>query len=151
MLQDRLEITQLVAQYGPNIDSGAGEQVAQLWTEDGRFDALPYRRMQGRGQIAAMVTDPRHEEMLARGCGHFLSAPHIVIEGDQAMGRSHALQLRWDAASERYWVVRLSANQWRWERTAQGWRIAERIVSNLDGTPGGRELLAPQTRRTGVP
>ena len=48
-LEDQLEIMQLVAQYGPAVDSGAGDAAAGLWTDDGRFDAIPQRRMRGRG------------------------------------------------------------------------------------------------------
>jgi SnoaL-like domain len=72
-LADQVEIMQLVAQYGPAVDSGSGEAAAALWTED---------------DIAAMV-------------------------------------------------------YWRWLRTPQGWRIAERINANLDGTPEHRQMLAP--------
>jgi hypothetical protein len=38
-LSDQVEIMQLVAQYGPAVDSGSGEAAAGLWTEDGTFDA----------------------------------------------------------------------------------------------------------------
>src|SRR5262245_7341559 len=40
LLEDHLEITQLVAQYGPAVDSGSAETTAGLWTEDGTFDAV---------------------------------------------------------------------------------------------------------------
>ena len=40
VLEDQVEITQLVAQYGPAVDSGSGEAAAALWTEDGVFDAI---------------------------------------------------------------------------------------------------------------
>ena len=39
---------QLVAQYGPSVDSGRGEATAALWTEDGSFDAVPVWEMRGR-------------------------------------------------------------------------------------------------------
>jgi hypothetical protein len=40
-------------------------------------------------------------------------------------------------------VFQVSANTWRWVRTSEGWRIAERINANLDGTDGPRAMLAP--------
>ena len=52
-LADQVEIMQLVAQYGPAVDSGSGEAAAALWTEDGSFDAVPHLRMRGR------TTSPR--------------------------------------------------------------------------------------------
>ena len=32
VLEDQVEISQLVAQYGPSVDSGSAEATAQLWT-----------------------------------------------------------------------------------------------------------------------
>jgi hypothetical protein len=142
-LEDHIEITQLAAQYGPAVDSGSGEAAAALWTENGVFDAVPHRRMRGRDDIIAMVGGDGHQSLLGGGCGHVLTVPHIVVDGDEATGRSYALQIRWDADAGRFWVFRVSANTWRWVRTPQGWRIAERINAPLDGTPGHREMLAP--------
>ena len=142
-LSDQVEIMQLVAQYGPAVDSGSGEAAAGLWTEDGTFDAVPHLRMRGRDDIAGMVAGDGHQSLIRGGCGHVLTMPHIVVDGDQATGRSHALNIRWDADAGRFWVARVSANTWRWVRTPQGWRICERINANLDGTAAHREMLAP--------
>jgi len=144
-LEDHVEIMQLAAQYGPAVDSGSGAAAAALWTEDGVFDAVPHLRMRGRDDIIAMVRGDGHQSLLSGGCGHVLTVPHIVVDGDEATGRSYALQLRWDAGAGRFWVFRVSANTWRWVRTPQGWRIAERTNAPLDGTQGHRELLAPPT------
>ncbi|WP_405535959.1 nuclear transport factor 2 family protein [Streptomyces sp. NBC_00075] len=144
LLQDQLEITQLVAQYGPAVDSGSGEAAAELWTEDGVFDAIPHLTMRGRAEILGMVHGTGHQSVIAGGCGHVLTAPHIVVDGDEATGRSHALHLRWDADAGRFWVFQVSANTWRWVRTERGWRIAERVNANLDGSPGPRAMLAPE-------
>jgi ketosteroid isomerase-like protein len=143
VLEDKVEIMQLVAQYGPAVDSGSGEAAAALWTEDGIFDAVPHRRMCGRADIVAMVHGAGHQSLIQNGCGHVLTVPHVSLDGDRATGRSYALNIRWDAAAERFWVARVSANTWRWLRTAQGWRIEERINVNLDGTATPRDLLAP--------
>lgn len=144
-LRDEVDIMQLVAQYGPAVDSGSGEAAAALWTDDGVFDAIPHLRMEGRGDIVGKVHGTGHQSVIAGGCGHVLTVPHIVVDGDHATGRSHALHLRWDADAGRFWVFQVSANTWRWERTAQGWRIAERINANLDGSPGPRAMLTPPT------
>jgi uncharacterized protein (TIGR02246 family) len=142
-LEDQVEIMQLVAQYGPAVDSGSGEAAAALWTEDGVFDAVPHLKMRGRDDIIAMVTGAGHQSLLGGGCGHVLTVPHIVVDGDEATGRSYALQIRWDADAGRFWVFRVSANTWRWVRTSGGWRIADRVNAPLDGTEGHREMLAP--------
>jgi len=143
LLEDNLAITQLVAQYGPNVDSGSAEATAGLWTENGTFDAVGAIEMRGREQIAGMVRTKGHQDLIVNGCGHVLTVPHVVVKGDEAEGRSYALNIRWDPETQRFWVARLSANTWRWVRTPEGWRIAERVNANLDGTPEHRAMLAP--------
>jgi SnoaL-like domain len=142
-LQDYVEITQLVAQYGPSVDSGSAEAAAGLWTEDGVFDVVGYGPFTGREEIAAMVNGEGHQWLIMNGCGHVLTVPHVVVDGDDATGRSYALNIRWDPKLERFWVARLSANTWRWHRTSEGWRIVERVNANLDGAPGPRTMLMP--------
>ncbi|HSA48585.1 MAG TPA: nuclear transport factor 2 family protein [Yinghuangia sp.] len=138
-LEDQVEIMQLVAQYGPAVDSGSGDAAAALWTEDGAFDAVPHLEMRGRDDIAGMVHGPGHQSLILNGCGHVLTVPHIVVDGDEATGRSYALNIRWDPDADRFRVARVSANTWRWKRTSHGWRIN----ANLDGTAEHRAMLAP--------
>jgi hypothetical protein len=147
-LEDQVEIMQLVAQYGPSVDSGRGEAAAALWTEDGSFDAVPVWEMRGRDDIISMVHGPGHQRLIDNGCGHVLTVPHIVVDGDQATGRSYALNIRWDPEADRFWVARVSANTWTWVRTPAGWRIADRVNAPLDGTPEHREMLAPPDTET---
>jgi ketosteroid isomerase-like protein len=142
-LEDQIEIMQLVAQYGPDVDSGSAEAAAALWTEDGVFDVVPYFRLEGRDQIVQMVDASGHQGIINRGCGHILTVPHIAVDGDKASGRSYALNIRWDADADRFWVARVSANTWRWKRGPDGWRITERVNANLDGTVEHRQMLAP--------
>ena len=66
VLEDQAEITQLVAQYGPAVDSGSGEAAAALWTDDGTFDAIPHRTMRGRDDIVGMVHGAGHQSLLGR-------------------------------------------------------------------------------------
>ncbi|WP_019926133.1 nuclear transport factor 2 family protein [Nocardia sp. BMG111209] len=142
-LEDHREIGQLVARYGPAVDSGSGDAAAELWTEDGLFAAVPQLTMQGRADIRAMVHGAGHQSLIHNGCAHVLTVPHIEIDGDRATGRSYALNIRWDADADRFWVARVSANTWTWVRTPDGWRVSERINANLDGTADHREMLAP--------
>jgi hypothetical protein len=144
-LEDHLEIAQLVARYGPSVDSGSADATAALWTDDGVFDAVGAVTMHGHDEIAGMVLGAGHQSLILNGCAHVLTAPHVVVDGDTARGRSYALNIRWDAAQERFWVARVSANTWRWVRTPHGWRVQERINANLDGTAGPRAMLAPDT------
>jgi hypothetical protein len=117
--------------------------VTGLWTDDGTFDAVGAVEMHGRDQIAGMVRSDGHQALITNGCGHVLTVPHVVVDGDEAHGRSYALNIRWDAEADRFWVVRVSANTWTWVRTTDGWRISERVNANLDGTPAHRAMLTP--------
>jgi ketosteroid isomerase-like protein len=143
LLEDQRDIAQLVAQYGPAVDSGSAEATAALWTDDGAFDAVGAMKMRGRDEVAGMVRSSGHQALIANGCGHVLTVPYVVVNGDVARGQSYALNIQWDSDTERFWVARLSANTWRWVRTCEGWRIAERVNANLDGTDGHRQMLAP--------
>jgi hypothetical protein len=113
LLQDHIELGQLVARYGPSVDSGSAEATADLWTDDGVFDAVGAIRMQGHDEIVAMVNGGGHQALIENGCGHVLTAPLLVVDGDQAEGRNYALNIRWDPEEDRFWVARLSANAWR--------------------------------------
>ena len=143
-LEDQLELIQLTAQYGPNVDSGSAQATAEMWTNDGLFDAVGAITMNGRDEIAGMVDGDGHQWLIRNGCGHVLTTPHVEVNGDEAFGRSYALNIRWDAEADRFWIARVSANTWRWVRTSEGWRVAERINANLDGTPEHRAILAPR-------
>jgi len=125
------------------VDSGSAEATADLWTEDGVFDAVGAIRMQGHDEIRAMVDGDGHQGLIKNGCGHVLTAPLVVVDGDRAEGRNYALNIRWDAEQDRFWVARVSANSWRWVRTPDGWRTTERTNANLDGTPEHRHVLTP--------
>ena len=143
-LEDHRDVTQLVAAYGPSVDSGSAEATAALWTDDGTFDAVGAITMRGHDEIAGMVRSDGHQGLILNGCGHVLTVPHVELHGDEAEGRSYALNIRWDEEQQRFWVARVSANTWKWRRTADGWRITERVNANLDGTEEPREMLAPR-------
>ena len=145
LLEDQLAITQLVSSYGPAVDSGSSEAAARLWTEDGVFDVPPYATWKGHGEIAGMVEGEGHQGLIMNEAAHVLASPRIVIDGDEARGWSYALNIRWDAEEERFWVARVSANGWRWRRRTDGWRIVYRVNRNLDGTEEPREVLRGST------
>lgn len=147
-LEDHRDLTQLVCQYGPSVDSGAADETTSIWTDDGEFAVVGGEHtftMKGSDDIAGMVNGAGHQGLIQNGCAHVLTVPHVVINGDQATGRSYALNIRWDAEADRFWVARVSANRWHWARTGQGWKVVERINSNLDGAAASRALLAPQS------
>ena len=140
-LEDHVAITQLVAQYGPAVDSGSSDAAADLWADDGVFEVPPYATWTGRDEVAGMVLGEGHQELIHNGAGHVLTVPHVVIDGDEARGWSYALNIRWDAEADRFWVARVSANGWHWRRGDDGWRIVHRVNRNLDGTEEPRAIF----------
>lgn len=140
-LEDHVELTQLVARYGPSVDSGAAEATAALWCDRGVFDVPGVMTMTGHGEIVAMVDGDGHRGLIENGCAHVLTVPHVVVDGDEARGWNYALNIRWDPGAERFWVARASANTWHWQRTGDGWRTAERVNANLDGSAAPRQML----------
>lgn len=151
VLDDHEAITQLLASYGPSVDSGSAEATAALWVEDGVFDVVGSSEtvgnftMRGRGDIMGMVNGDGHQSLITNGCGHVLTAPRIRVDGDTATAWNYAFNVRWDEPTERFWVARLSANEWKCARGADGWRVVHRTNVNLDGGETARALLRRST------
>src|SRR3954451_14655844 len=55
VLEDHVALTQLVARYGPTVDSGSADATAALWVDDGVFEVVNLFTMNGRHDIAGMV------------------------------------------------------------------------------------------------
>lgn len=141
LLEDHLAILQLMNAYGPSVDSGNAEAVANLWTPDGVYD-VDTGAMSGREQIAAMVQSRPHQAWINGGCGHLLGPPHISIDGDTAVATCYSQLLPYDQTTESFRVGRVTANRWELTRTEQGWRVTRRTNRLLDGRPEARDLLA---------
>ncbi|MCD4532896.1 nuclear transport factor 2 family protein [Nocardioides sp. cx-169] len=141
-LEDEQEIARLVASYGPLVDAGEAERVAALWTEDGVYDVDEWF-MGDRAQIEAMVRSDAHQELISRGCSHFLGPAHVIVDGDRAVAICESVLLvRHEARTQ---VARIGANRWELVRTAGVWRTTRRTTRGLDGTPAARALLAATT------
>ena len=148
-LEDRDALSQLVASYGPAVDSGEADAAAALWSDDGVFDVVPYFELLGHDGIAGMVNDEGHQSLIHNGCGHVLTAPKLSVDGDDARGWNYAFNIRWDAEADRFWIARLSANEWRFHRDGDRWRVVRRTNINLDGDERPRELFRHSTEPSG--
>lgn len=145
-VEDIAAIGQLLARYGPAVDSGAADAAADLWVENGVFEVPPYATWTGHDEIAGMVNGDGHQGLIRNGCGHVLTAPLVKIDGDEARAWNYALNIRWDAEQDRFWVARVSANSWLLRRSPDGWRVEHRVNRALDGTPEPREVLRSSTQ-----
>jgi hypothetical protein len=92
-----------------------------------------------------MVNGEGHQSLIHNGCGHVLTSPRISVDGDTATAWNYAFNVRWDEPNERFWVARLSANEWQCARGADGWRVVRRTNVNLDGGETARALLRNST------
>lgn len=137
-LQDRLAIMQLIASYGPAVDSVSAGETAALWTEDGTYD-LGGEQLLGAEAVGALVDLPGHRGYVASGCSHVMAMPVIAIDGDTAtvVGYSHV----YTGAGDGWKVERASANCWNLVRTPGGWRVRSRINRLLDGSEDARAIL----------
>jgi hypothetical protein len=112
--------------------------VAGLWIEDGAYDAAPHGRWEGHSGIADMINGG-HQQGIRAGMGHVLTYPHIVVDGDTARGWGYALNIRFDKEADRFYVGRMSSNQYTFAKVEGRWRIVERLNRNLDGSDEARE------------
>ena len=136
-VEDRLAIQELIASYGPAVDSANEAAVDALWDEAGWYE-IDGSRLTAPA-IGSLVHSDTHHSYLEAGCAHVLSSPRITLTGDTAVAVNHSCVLvrgegRWNA-------VRVSANRWELARTTEGWRVTTRTARLLDGEPEAQELL----------
>ena len=139
-LEDREAIRDLIARYGPLADAGDALAVAALWSEDGSYAVGGMGEARGRAAIAALISGPVHQSLLADGCAHILTSPAIDLAGDSAVARCHSVVFRHEGGE---WApVRVSANRWELARTSAGWHVTRRENALLDGSAAARALLS---------
>nr|WP_218680438.1 nuclear transport factor 2 family protein [Rhodococcus qingshengii] len=137
-VEDMLEISQLLASYGPLVDSGNAEATAALWAEDGEYD-VPGLRMRSRNEIRAMVLSDSHKNLIETGSAHFIGPPHVVVDGDKAVAVCESiLVLRED---DSYRILLSGSHNIQLQRLAGQWKITRRITRELNGDARARELL----------
>ncbi len=147
VLEDERAIMQLMAAYGPAVDSGSADAAAWLWSEDGVYDAQ-VDLFEGRKGIRRMVTGPMHQEIIQGGSAHVIGMPYIELNGDKAEATCYARLYRWAGDSFKVW--RITANRWQFVRENDGWHVKHRLNIQLNGTPEARALLAQGVRNIGV-
>ncbi|WP_100497437.1 nuclear transport factor 2 family protein [Geodermatophilus chilensis] len=142
-LEDERAVARVVAAYGPLVDGGDAERVAELWEPAGVYD-VDELLMTGRAQIEAMVRSSAHQGWIAGGCAHVVGPPHVTVTGDAAVAVCHSLMV---VHQDGVFVVRrATANRWRLRRGAEGWRVVERTNRVLDGRDEAPELLRDGVR-----
>ena len=139
--EDQLEIINLIASYGPLVDSGDGDGAASLWTEDGVYE-VDTGTYEGRDGISGMVESGPHQKLVQRGCLHMTSPPSVHLAEDTAVAVTES-QLVVRNREGGFDVLRATAHRWELVRAPDGWRVERRTSRLLDGSGPPRELLRP--------
>lgn len=137
-LEKRLAIYDLIASYGPAVDSGSAEVAAQMWTDNGTYD-FGNAVLNGRQEIDQMVRGEAHQRLIAEGAAHMLGLPRVRIDGDRAVAIGYSQVCRHREGHFEVW--RISANRWDLSWDGQAWRVDRRFAYVLDGQEAGRALL----------
>ncbi|MGW5312190.1 nuclear transport factor 2 family protein [Nocardia thailandica] len=146
-LEDRWQILELLASYGPAVDSGSADTAARVWTEDGVYD-VDTGALHGRDALRAMVRGDAHQHFIGNGSAHLLGLPHVVVDGDRAVAVGHSqLVLKEPGTAAEFTVARITANRWELVRTEAGWKVERRTARLLDGRPEARALLGGDEAR----
>lgn len=138
-LEDELAIVRLVASYGPLVDAGEADAVADLWAEDGTYDVEGWQ-MTSRDDLRAMVGSAGHQGLIEGGCSHFLGPLHVTVRGDEAVAVCESILVRHRDGA--FSVRRAGANHFHLRREGQRWLIKDRRTRALDGSAEARDLLA---------
>jgi hypothetical protein len=138
-LEDRAEIFQLMASYGPAVDSCQEREVAALWIADGVYDTDGHCFV-GSDEVGKLVDGDMHRAFVSAGSAHVISLPHLVIDGDSAVATGYSRV--YICKGKHHEVARASSNRWEFVRTAQGWRVKRRVNRRLVGSGESRQVLA---------
>src|SRR5580692_783925 len=136
-LEDERAVYELMASYGPAVDSNSREEAARLWISDGVYD-VDVGEWRGQDAIASMLGEDFHQSCLADGCSHQVSISKVTVGGDTAVATGYMqLIVR---KGETFELRRQTVQRWELVRTDDGWRIAHRTGRLIDGGPEARGL-----------
>ena len=124
-LEDRAEITQLVARYGPAVDDHAFDDLAQLYTHDAVFDSVG-GRIVGR---EAVIGYYRERGAVYGASYHYPHSVEIHLDGP---GDAHGVvcaHAELSVSGETHWVAVRYHDTYRREEGA--WRFHVRDVKLL--------------------
>jgi uncharacterized protein (TIGR02246 family) len=133
-LEDRQELADLVARYGPAVDDRDADAIAELFAEDSVFDTVA-GVMRGREQVVAYYL----ERLSQFGASfHYPHSQTVEFDGED---RAHGLvtaHAEMASGSEAFWVALRYHDEY--VREDGRWRFAVRRVQQLYALPL-RELI----------
>jgi hypothetical protein len=142
-LKDCEAIRQLLARYGPMVDSAdtatRRRAAGELFAADGVYDLADDWQGTGPTGIGELLNNPDHLDLIAHGSAHVMGLPYIVLDGDQATALSYSRVYRHRDGVFSVW--RVSINYWQCARVAGQWQVQRRSNRLLDGSAAARALL----------
>jgi len=146
-LEDQLAILRVINSWGPAVDTGSSEAAARLFTADGALES-DLSRLEGPAAVETMVESYGQQSLIRRGCAHVQTAPMISVDGDRATAIAYSQVYLHSEGGHEVW--RVSANQWEFRRTPEGWRVTRRLNRVIDGSPESQEILRRAVADDGV-
>lgn len=141
--RDHREIRQIIAAYGPMVDTAdrieRARLLAMLWTEDGVYDIGGVRACHGREEIARVFAE-QHFTQVAEGVCHVMGLPVVTLAGDSATALNYSCVFRHDRSGA-FYPWRVSANRWDFVRQKGAWLIRKRTNRLMTGDPQALALL----------
>jgi len=126
-IADRIEIDDLITRYATAVDTKDWDLYRTVFTDDAVID---YTSAGGiRGSLGEVVEWLSHALKLFPMTQHLITNRHVVLDGDTASGRSYYYNPlgRPDGKGGMQLLFFGGYYNDRFRRTAEGWRIAERI------------------------
>ena len=137
-LEDQVAVLRLINRWGPAVDTGSSEAAGALFAADGVLES-DLSHLEGPDAVRAMVQSEGQQALIRRGCAHVQTAPVITVDGDAATAISYSQVYLHTNDGHAVW--RVSANQWEFRRTAEGWRVTRRVNRVIDGSPEAHPIL----------
>ena len=138
LLEDHVAILRLVNSWGPAVDTGSSEAASALFDETGVLES-DMSRLNGPGEVVAMVESDGQQALIRQGCAHVQTAPVVTVDGDRATAVTYSQVYLHTEHGHDVW--RVSANQWEFRRTQGGWRVTRRVNRVIDGSPEPHQIL----------
>jgi hypothetical protein len=138
LLEDKEAIRRVICRWGPACDAWLPEEAAAIWTDDGLF-ITDVSRAEGAAEIMASFDGNAFQDLVRSATAHVHGVPLITVDGDEASAIDYSRLYRHTGAG--YEIERVSANEWKFRRTLDGWRVMSREVAAIDGGQGSRDIL----------
>ena len=136
-MNDREEITELVARYADGVNRNDIEAWSTIWSEDAIYSLMGRLKKKGRDAIIALYVQTMEsvESMV-----QLVHNGTIELDGDSATGRWYFSEQQGLGEGKNFFVI--GVYQDRYVRTSEGWKFAERHLDLLYREPRSDELGA---------